>query len=76
MEESQRSIVIKTLPSTRLFLREALDAFALIPNLVKMPAHRHITTGQLVAIAYITNMRKRQGEGEKIVEITPDLFAL
>lgn len=35
IEELQESIVIKTLPSTQLFLREALDAFAFIPNLVK-----------------------------------------
>lgn len=35
MEELLESIVIKMLPSVWLFLREALDAFALILNLIK-----------------------------------------
>lgn len=48
MEELLASIVIKMLPSVRLFLREALDAFALIPNLIKN-ASAHTNYGAAVS---------------------------
>lgn len=78
-EVLQESIVIKMLPSTLLFLREALDAFALIPGLVKIKKIKkcqHTYKLRRCSQPPSPTSLMCKSETEEMVKITSDLMPL